>query len=214
MRTVQTSFLAGAAMIVFAGFAQAQSPGTHVLTIYLPRGGVERIQYSGDVPPEIFFGPTPALAESPVAFPAFGPGSPFAALDRMSEEMDRRAALLLREAAAMADHIPAEPGELIQAQSGSMPPNGQSYRFVSAVSANGVCGRSVEITSLGDGKEPRVVSRSFGHCGTARPATVRGSLPTPPKPAHRPDMIMVKTQSRPPTEATHSGLLQEAAWQP
>ena len=54
------------------------------------------------------------VAELPVAFPAFGPGSPFAALDRMSEEMDRRAALLLREAAAMADHIPTEPGQLIR----------------------------------------------------------------------------------------------------
>ena len=214
MRTVQTSFLAGAAMIVFAGFAQAQaqSPGTHVLTIHLPGGGVERIQYSGDVPPEIFFGPNPVLAELPVAFPAFGPGSPFAALDRMSEEMDRRAALLLREAAAMADHIPTEPGQLIQAQSRSLPPSGQSYHFVSAMSANGVCGRSVEITSFGDGKEPRVVSRSFGHCGTARPATARGSLPKPPKPAHLPDMV--NTQSRSPAEATHAGLVQEAAWQP
>ena len=54
MRAIQTSLLADATMIVFAGFAQAQSPVTHVLTIHLPGGGVEQICYSGDVPPAKF----------------------------------------------------------------------------------------------------------------------------------------------------------------
>jgi hypothetical protein len=101
-------------MIVFAGVAQAESPNTHVLTIHLPGGGVEQIRYSGDAPPEIYFRPTPALIEPSLLFPAFGPGSPFAVFDRISEEMELRAARLLREAAAMTERLPRGPDGLTE----------------------------------------------------------------------------------------------------
>jgi hypothetical protein len=36
--------------------------------------------------------------------------------------------------------------------------------------------RSVEITSLGDGKEPRVVSRNYGQCGGKPDVATPGSV--------------------------------------
>jgi len=211
MRTVQTSLLAGAAMIIFAGFAQAQSPGTHVLTIHLPGGGTEEIRYSGDVPPEIFLEPGPALGDPPSLFPASGPESPFAMLDRISEEMNRRADLLLREAAGMTGRLTADPNQLIEAASRGLPPTGYSYSFVSALSSNGSCSRSVEITSLGDGKQPRVVSHTSGHCGGDRAETARRNA-GPPKPGHRPGTIMVKDQMSQPAQASPSKMIEKAAW--
>jgi hypothetical protein len=196
-------------MIVFAGVAQAESPNTHVLTIHLPGGGVEQIRYSGDAPPEIYFRPTPALIEPSLLFPAFGPGSPFAVFDRISEEMELRAARLLREAAAMDERLPRGPDGLIEASTRALPPGGHSYTFVSTVSDSGICARSVEITFSRDGK-PRVASRSYGQCGAH--ATKPRSVSTPLKPRHRPETITVDAQSSPPAKAPRSGLVQEASW--
>ena len=214
MRTVHTSLLAGAAMILFAGVAQAQSPGAHLLSIHLPGGGIEQIRYSGDVPPEIFLGPNAVLADSSLLFPAFGPDSPFAALDRISEEMDQRAARLLEQAEAMTRQLPSGPDQLIQAHAGGLPPDGQSYTFVSTMSANGICGRSVEVTSSGNGGRPHVVTRSFGQCGGRPNAAAPESIWEPSKSRHRPDTIMANAQSRQPAEAVRSGMVQEAAWRP
>jgi hypothetical protein len=76
---LQGSFLAGAAAMMIAGTAHAQSPNTHVLTIQLSGGGVARIQYTGDTPPQVFVDANPARADSFWVFPGFGPDSPFAA---------------------------------------------------------------------------------------------------------------------------------------
>jgi hypothetical protein len=207
MRAIQTSLLAATTMIVFAGFARAQSPGTHVLTIHLPGGGVEQIRYSGDVPPEVFLGTNPALS------PAFGPESPLAMFDRISAEMNQRAASLLQQAAAMTEQLPSDPDQLIQADFSGLPPNGHSYSFVSTISARGICGRSVEITSSANGGPPRVVSHSFGQCGGPQ-ATAPGSVSVRSRPKHRPDTIMVNAQSRQSVEAASSGTVKEAAWRP
>ncbi|MFZ0494473.1 MAG: hypothetical protein WBE80_00735 [Methylocella sp.] len=214
MRAIQTSLLAATTMIVFAGFARAQSPGTHVLTLHLPDGGVEQIRYSGDVPPDVFLGTNPALVRPPLLSPAFGPESPFAMFDRISEEMNQRAASLLRQAAAMTEQFPSGPDQLIQADLSSLPPNGHSYTFVSTMSPRGVCGHSVEITSSGNGGPPRVVSRSFGQCGGGPHATAPGSVSVPSKPKHRPGTVMVNAQGSQSVDAARSGTVKEAAWRP
>ncbi|MGH6795079.1 MAG: hypothetical protein ACREDD_08480 [Methylocella sp.] len=211
MRTIQTSLLADAAMIVFSGVAQARCLGTHVLTVPLPGGGVEQIRYSGCVAPEVFLGASPARVEPP---PAYGPESPFAVLDRMSEEMNRRAARLLQQAAAMTQQFPSDPDRLIQAELGSLPPNGHSYTFVSSMSASGFCGRSVEITSFGNGRQPRIVSHSFGQCGGAPRATAPGSVSVPSTPRHRTDTIMANAQTSQSVDAAPPDMVKEAAWQP
>jgi hypothetical protein len=213
MKTIQTSLLAGAAMIIFAGVAQAHCPGTHVLTIPLPGGGTEQIRYSGCVAPEVFLGTDPALVEPPMLSSAYGPESPFAILQRISEEMNQRAASLLQQAEAMTKQFPADRDRMIQADFGGFPPNGHSYALVSTMSANGVCGHSVEITSSGNGERPRVVSRSFGQCRAPR-AAAPGNVSVPPKPRHRTDTIMATTQGSQSVDAAHSGMIKEAAWQP
>ncbi|MGH6863149.1 MAG: hypothetical protein ACRECN_02565, partial [Methylocella sp.] len=156
----------------------------------------------------------PALAEPPLLAPAYGLESPFAILDRMSEEMNQRAASLLRQAAAMTKLLPPDPDRLVQADFGSLPPSGHSYGFVSTMSASGVCGRSVEITSSGNGRPPRVVSRSFGQCGGSPRATAPGSVSVPSNPRHRTDTIMANAQSSQPVDAARPKLVKEAAWQP
>lgn len=65
MRTVHTMFLAGAAVIVFAGFAHAQSPNCHTLKVPLPGAAGEQIRCQGDRPPEIFLRPEDALIVEP-----------------------------------------------------------------------------------------------------------------------------------------------------
>ncbi|MGH6851921.1 MAG: hypothetical protein ACREDJ_01735 [Methylocella sp.] len=214
MRSIRKSLLAGAAMIVFAGCAQAQSPGTHVLTIPLPGGGVEQVRYSGRVAPEVSFGTNRALENAPLLFAAYAQESPFAILDRISAEMNQRAASLLQQAAAMMKQFPPDPNQQIQADFGSLPPNGRSYTFVSTMSASGFCGRSVEITSSGNGRQPRIVSRSFGHCGGAPRATAPGSVSAPSKPRHRTDTIMANAQSSQSGDAAPLDMVKEAAWQP
>src|SRR5579863_8308821 len=95
MRTLRTALLAGvaASAIGLSGAALAESPQTHVMTVRLPDGGVEEIRYTGDVPPQIVFAAGPASTDVFAPLPSFfGPGSPFAALDRISAEMDRQAA--------------------------------------------------------------------------------------------------------------------------
>lgn len=216
MRTVQTPLLAGAAMIVFAGFARAESPNTHTLTIHLPDGAVEEVRYSGDVPPEIYLRRGPAFGAPPFLYSAFGPDSPFAMLDRISQEMDRRAARLLEEAEAITARLKPPRagefiGELIEAHAQSLPAGVQSYSFVSSFSGNGVCARSVEITSMGEGKEPRVVSRSYGQCAGA-PQEAPRNVFAPSSRTRRPQTIEASLREKQPaTDAPATSLIQAAA---
>jgi len=126
----------------------------------------------------------------------------------------QRAASLLQQAAAMAKQLQSVPDQLIQADFSSLPPNGHSYTFVSTMSTRGVCGHGVEITSSGNGRPPRVVSRSFGQCGGGPQATAPGSVSVPSKPKHRPGTIMVNAQSSQSADAVRSGTVKEAAWRP
>ncbi|HEV2336924.1 MAG TPA: hypothetical protein VGS13_15575 [Stellaceae bacterium] len=201
MRNLRTLLLAGvaASAIGFSGAVLAQSANTHVLTVRLPDGGLAQIRYTGDVPPHIAFSnvasvPMPAL---------FGPDSPFAALDRISAEMDREAAAMFAQADALAAQ--AQSGQSTEAAARSLPPGSQSYTFVSTMSGNGVCTRSVEITARGDGAPPRVVSHSSGNCGAMPGGSGSIGLPVAPAPANRPDVVWASAQGAKPA----AGLVHE-----
>ena len=91
-----------------AGASAGELARTHVLTVRLPDGSIEQIRYLGDRPPQIHWTQDPA--------PLFWPGiervdmnSPFAALDRMSAEMDREAQALLNQTARLQDSALASP---------------------------------------------------------------------------------------------------------
>lgn len=193
MRVLRTALLAGVAMVAigFSAAASAQSPNSHVMTVRLPGGGSAEIRYTGDVAPQVVFTEAPATLGGAMLMPSlFGPASPFAILDRISAEMDRRAVAMFREVDAMAAQ--ARTGQLTEASLRNVPPGSQSYSFVSTMSGNGVCTRSVEITSQGDGAPPRVVSHSSGNCGPATGNSGSISLPAAPVPAKRPDLVLTK----------------------
>jgi hypothetical protein len=210
VKPLQASLLAGAAAMMIAGTAFAQSPNTHVLTVQLPGGGVEQIQYTGDTPPQVFLDASPARADSLWFFSGFGPDSPFAALDRMSEELNRRAARMLEQAEAMTRNLRSNPDQLIQAYSGSLAAGGQSYSIISTVTSNGVCGRSVEITSQGNGRQPHVVTRSFGNCGTGAHGPA-GSIAVPSKSKQRPETITASAKTGADAKTGNTAKLREAA---
>src|SRR5207248_600251 len=155
---------AAAAVIGFSGAALAQSPNTHTMTVQLPGGGVAEIQYTGNVPPQVTVSSGPAAIG--VFLPTaslFGAQSPFATLDRMAAAMDRETAALFRYADMLATQPWPAMGGLTLTNVQNLPPGTRGFSYVSAVTGNGVCTRSTEITATGNGP-PRVVTHSSGNC--------------------------------------------------
>jgi hypothetical protein len=205
MTTIRTALMAGAAALALfgiAGAASAESPPTHVLTIQLPGGGTEQIRYAGDVPPQIVL--QPDVGSLPVALgpPAGFWDTPFAGFDRIAAEMDRNAATLLRQAEAMTNASLLDADKL---GGGAWPAGGEGYSFIASLSGDGVCTRSVTITSGGDGAQPRVVSHTSGTCGPAPRAIEPAGQPAAP--ARRPDTINVKAERAPSPAPLYAGLV-------
>ena len=87
--------LAGGAAILAAGVvtpAVAGDSQVHVLTVQLPGGGVEQIQYTGDVAPRVVLVPASRM----VAVPDGGTSIRSRTLERISALMDQQAAAMLR----------------------------------------------------------------------------------------------------------------------
>jgi hypothetical protein len=166
MRPLRKAILAGAAAIALAGvagLAVAEIKNAHVLDVRLPDGSLAHIRYVGDTPPTVSFAPaSPSLSIFWPASDPFAPGSPFAALEQISQAMDRQAEAMLREASARPGLFTAP--DLMQVDVGKLPPGAQGYSMVSTMSGDGACTRSVEYRSLGDGKPPQVVTRTSGAC--------------------------------------------------
>jgi hypothetical protein len=170
MRTLRTALLGVAAIGLIGAVAfAADAPRTHVLIIPLPNGGIEQIRYSGDVAPAVTFrqgSPAAAAWASP-----FGPGSPFAMLDRIQAEMDRQMAAMLQHPMVMPTMPHIGGGPLQQVTAGALPAGAQqSYSMVATVSGGHACTESVEVTSQGPGQPPKVVRQSSGDCGSAAKA--------------------------------------------
>jgi hypothetical protein len=191
----------GAAVgIGLAGTASAQN--VHTMTVPVPGGGVAQIRYVGDVPPQIAFVPAPAVSGPwmPVSS-AFGYDSPFAMMERIAAEMDRRAAAMFRYAETMAER--ANAAGLAETAFGTIPPGGESYTYVSTISGNGVCTQSVRITSRGDGSPPQIERHSSGNCGAAAMTPgrlgVQPATPVPTTAPKQPDLILTQSTSSPYT---------------
>ncbi|WP_019834090.1 hypothetical protein [Sphingomonas sp. PR090111-T3T-6A] len=163
--------------------AAAERVPVHVMTVQLPDGSVEQIHYTGNVAPRIVVRDEAApMVAAGFLDAAFGVDSPFAELDRISAEMDRQAALMMRQAALM--H--ASPDAALHAATlAGAPAGASSFSMVSTSNGQGVCTRSVQVTSMGDGKAPKVERSSSGACGTAAaqpsaaPATPAEAKPGP-----------------------------------
>ena len=198
MRLVRTALLAGAAAlaIVMAGPASAQT--AKVMTVALPGGGIAEIHYTGNIPPKVVIGePLPSFASWSPASSFFGQDSAFAMMERISAQMDRQAAAMFRRAELLAAQ--ARSGQPIEAALGNVPSGRRGYTYISTMSGNGVCARSVEITSQGDGP-PRVVSYSSGNCGRVGGGSASAvTLPAAPaRPAKQPDLVLTQNSGPQP----------------
>ncbi len=186
MRFSLRSMLTGTAAILAAGVvtpAMAGDGQVHVLTLQMPGGGVEQIEYTGEVAPQVVFVPTSRMVAVPMM-----DVDPFATLSRISAMMDQQAAAMLREVESL--------------QGGMFPglPRGASgYSFVSTMSGTGVCTRSVRITYNGGNAPPQMVSSSSGDCGSDHrqqvPSEVTVPVPSGP-PSHSPGTVEVKAKDR------------------
>jgi hypothetical protein len=188
MRSLRVSLLAGIAAVAVAGFsgwAHAQSAQLHVMTVRLPGGGVEQIEYTGNIPPQVSVSTgRAAVAAMPTLF---GSNSPFAEMDRISAEMNRQAAALFRETAAIADN----PNLFTRTNLANMPAGSESYTFVSTASPGGVCEESMQIIATGNGR-PRIVRHTSGDCAPVGGAGTTIGLPTAQPAPHGPHMIMTR----------------------
>jgi hypothetical protein len=192
MRNLKTALGAGVAAVAaigFCGMALAQGPQVHTMTVTLPGGGVEQIQYTGPVAPQVSVSdaPVPIFAAMPEFF---GTNSPFAEMERISAAMDRQADRMFQEAAALESGA-AQPN---LTAIGDMPAGAREYSFVSTMSGDNVCSRSMVITSQGNGAAPHVVTHTSGNCSAigAPGYQVPTQLPAAPQLNNGPRMIMTK----------------------
>ena len=149
------SFLVGAAVLaVAASGVPARAGGHHVMTVQMPDGGVARIAYTGDVAPQVVLSAAPAPA---FIAPGFVMTSGFAALEQVSDAMEREADAMLRQAAALPT--------LTRTELGSLPAGVQVYSVESSITSNGACTRRMEISYAGGSMTPRQVSSETGDCG-------------------------------------------------
>jgi hypothetical protein len=186
MRVSLRSMLAGTAAILAVGVvapAMAGDGRVHVLTLQLPGGGVEQIEYTGDVPPRVVVMPTSGMVAVPMM-----DVDPFATLKRISAMMDQQAAAMLREVEDLQ-------GDMLS----GLPRGASGYSFVSTMSGNGACMRSVRITYSGGNAQPQMVSSSSGDCGSDHrqqaPSDVTVPAPVGP-PRAAPGTVEVKAKDR------------------
>jgi hypothetical protein len=165
MRIVRPLLLAGLA-VAGLGFAAPTLARelTHHMTVQLPGGGVETIEYSGNIAPRVVMNQAPARWEPfsiawPV-FPSIGPS--FIAMDRIMADMDRQMGAMMHQAEMMtrAAQAPA----LNQALLHSLPAGTTSFSVIQTSTGNGVCTRVTRITRGPQDAQPQMVSETSG-CG-------------------------------------------------
>jgi hypothetical protein len=194
MRIIPALFLAGFGSLALAGAASANS-----MTVRLPDGTVETIDYSGDVAPQVSFGPPPGATAMP--FRGTTPDPVFAQMQQISDRMDRDMARFFD--AAMRG------GPLAAVDIDNLPAGVHSYSIVQTLTPNGVCTQSTEIVGGDQKARPQKISHVTGACGgaanNAAPATTPADV-APPLPPHRRDLLQAKA-------APGSDGLRMANWQ-
>ena len=104
MRTLKGVLLGGFAALAMASstaLAADKATSLHEMTIRLPGGAIEYIQYTGDVAPRVVVRSDPFEETWPNAA-IFWSTPSFAALDRLSAEMNRQMDVLFRQTQALA----------------------------------------------------------------------------------------------------------------
>jgi hypothetical protein len=213
MKLLLTTLLAGAASIALAGTVAA-----HTLTLQLPGGTTEQINYSGDVAPQVSFTP-PQTAAVPTITPqaidwSFGPQSPFALMQQIAAQMDRDADAMMRQMQQIAAQPVSGPGQPIQIDMTQLPPGTQSYSFVSTLSPTGVCSQSTEIIAKGRGQKPQVITHRSGNCGAGAVPGAATNVAVPSRtPAIRPAQPHAPNyQANAIDHPDYRSMFREASW--
>lgn len=164
MKTHSPILIAGAAALALTAAvtaAVASGPSDrHEITLQLPGGGTERIEYTGEAPQVV-------ISPAPFAWAWTEPGGfwatpSFASLERMSTDMDRAMDVLLRDDLASFSSVP----KLDDATLANLPPATFSTTWFSASFGNGFCTRITQISKPASGSKPQIVSRETGDCGS------------------------------------------------
>lgn len=204
MRSLTTLLLAGIGSLAFASAVSAQS--IHHMTVRLPDGSVEQIEYTGNVPPWVEIVPVTTLDSG--LGPFWGSGDPvFAQFQQVAAAMDREAAAMMQQAAGILAQSPAR--QMWRIDTRDLPPGAQSYSFSEVVGPNGMCSQSMTISRGPNGK-PHVVSHKYGNCGGNSINVVPGVQPETPVPGPAPGGVM-SVKALPPAQG--GGELREAAYQ-
>ena len=161
----------GAAIVAVAGTA-ALANTMHHLTMKLPEGGTETIEYSGDIAPRMTFS-KPSQDSAGVRVWA-----PFEEMERVSAMMDEMAADMDRQMQVSLQQMQRLAPGMTYAGLAALPPDSESYSVTTISSGKGVCIREVRITSSGDGMKPQMFSQSSGCGNQAGPEAERAKATT------------------------------------
>jgi hypothetical protein len=177
----RTAILASAALLAAAGIAGSAAAHTlyrdsHVLTVRLPDGSLERIHYTGDRPPAVSFTDPFDAAFAP-AGDFFGSGSPFAAMERITAAMDRQAEAMFQEARHF-DRLAFGGPDQLNVDFRHLPRGAQGYSVVQTLSGNHVCTRSMKYFSQGPGEPPRIETKTSGNCSTSQQKPWHTAIPS------------------------------------
>jgi hypothetical protein len=169
MQFKRAAILAGAAALLVAGAAEAATAELHRINVALPDGSVAKIEYQGDVAPQVTVVPV----------------DPFAGFEQIAAMMEMQRQAMLQQIAALqeaaAQGVNAAPGQTLVA-TGKLPAGVSYSYFSSTTDANG-CTQTVQYSSDGSGEQPKVTRASAGNCdavpenGTPQPA--EAPAPTP-----------------------------------
>jgi hypothetical protein len=150
---------AGLTLAGTAAWAENKVPSVHEMSVQLPSGAVERIQYTGNVPPKVIIGSAPfeAFWSSPIGF---GIDSSFARLERISAEMNRRMEQLFRRASTQWPDQQTINASTLR----GLPPGTTGYSWTVTSTGDGYCTHMLQITSPANGGKAQVVSNTSGNC--------------------------------------------------
>ena len=162
MRKLPKAVLAGMACLVVAGTAVAASRDMHSMNVSMPDGTVAHILYHGDVAPRVSL--DPARTEMPVLK---GFDWPLTSFDRLSAELDRQATIMFRQAADLSK-APWRDGGTLQNPASISSPHGalMEYYESTTTTSDGSCTRTVQMTSNGPNRAPKVNASVSGNCPT------------------------------------------------
>ena len=173
MRMLPSLLLAGVCVagLGLAAPTLARELDLHRLTVHLPGGGVETVEYTSK--PRMIFQPVMAhRVADPWADDFFWPASfgmpSFVDFSRIAAQMDAQMTAMMRQAELLT-HLP-QGQALNQAVLKDLPPGTTSFSYVSTSTGNGVCTQVTRITRGADDAKPQVVSQTLGNCGSGSAA--------------------------------------------